>query len=104
MASVCGIDCTFTLYVLTFEKQKQGKHNKARIGVDENHHVKAINPPEGWTTAPERLRKSIWSDELDSYMSETFGLNNIRAGMASTEERELYTVVIQCGNKNLSLG
>ncbi|PCH02307.1 Hypothetical protein PENO1_012640 [Penicillium occitanis (nom. inval.)] len=55
----------------------------ASVVVDENHHVKAINPPEGWTTAPERLRKSIWSDELDSY----------------TEEIKLYTVVIQCGNK-----
>lgn len=32
-------------------------------------------------------------------MSETFGLNNIRVIMASTEESKLYTVVIQCGNK-----
>lgn len=35
MASVRGTNYTFTIYVLTFEKQKQGKHKKAQIVVDE---------------------------------------------------------------------
>lgn len=81
------------------DKQKGGGIDKGRIIVDENNHIIAPNPPSGWTTAPERLNESIWSIELESYMSEIFSLTNIRVIMASTEESKRYTLVIQCGDR-----
>lgn len=65
-------------------KQKGEETPKAQIILDENNHIVALKPPEGWTTAPERLNESIWSDELESYMTEIFGLHGIRVVMAST--------------------